>query len=91
MVSCRLSSRLSRGLGWGLGSGWGGSLAVGGVCWGEWGRESPPESLHTRLHISQAAEGLVLTKVQKRHIHCGAGPRCKTKAHKAEATSRRRR
>lgn len=87
MVSCRLSSRLNRG----LGTGWGVSLAVGGVCWGEWERESPPESLHTRLHISQAAEGLVLTKVQNGHIHCGAGPRCKTKPNKAEATSGRRR
>lgn len=88
MVSCRFSSMLTRGLGWGLGPGWGGSLLVGGVCLGKWETESTPESLHTRLHISQAEEGLVLTKVQNRHIHYGAGRRCQTQSNQMEVTSR---
>lgn len=73
IVFCLFSSTLTRGLGWGLPPGTGWSLALGGVCWRDCGRETPVESLHDRLHISHTVESLVLTKVQNRHIHCGAG------------------
>lgn len=73
IVFCLFSSTLTRGLGWGLPPGRGWSLALGGVCWRDCGRETPVESLHDRLHISHTVESLVLTKVQNRHIHCGAG------------------